>query len=513
MQHTPESWTITNILFSTKQENRTAIQFVDSQSVTLSALRTTALQYAGELQAQGVQAGDRVAVMANSPQFFCNYWLGITVLGATMVAINTSMQGLPLQHQLNVANVSLAVCEAQFRDVISSACNNIRLLTTETTSASPLPEDQVYPARPSDLACIMFTSGTSGPSKGVEMPHAHCVLFAIGTIENYRLTHADRFYICLPLFHANGLFMQLLACLAAGCLAIVREKFSASNWLTDIRQFEATHTNTLGAVAAFITAQPETADDTDHKLKVIGAAPLPASVEHSFRHRFGVPCVVPLYGMTEVNIPLYGSLNESAPGTCGKVYDRYFQVEIRDPDTDAPVTDGSTGEIMVRPKQPWGFMSGYAGMPDKTIEAWRNFWFHTGDAGYRNSNGQFVFVDRIKDCIRRRGENISTYEVEQAFLAMEGIAEAAAYAVPADGGEGMEDEVMVALQPAANTIIDDSRLLEIRSTASGNLAKFALPRYLRVMQELPKTPTGKIRKVVLREEGVTQDTVDTTAVS
>jgi crotonobetaine/carnitine-CoA ligase len=357
----------------------------------------------------------------------------------------------------------------------------------------------------------MFTSGTSGPSKGVEMPHAHCVLFAIGTIENYQLSSTDRFYICLPLFHANGLFMQLLACLKAGCTAIVREKFSASNWLPDIRRFAATHTNTLGAVAAFITAQPATSQDTDHTLKVIGAAPLPASVEASFRNRFGVASVVPLYGMTEVNIPLYGHLNESAPGTCGRVYEKYFQVEIRHPDTDEPVADGDTGEIMVRPKQPWGFMSGYAGMPDKTIEAWRNFWFHTGDAGYRNSAGQFVFVDRIKDCIRRRGENISSYEVEQAFLAIDGVAEAAAYAVAAEGGEGMEDEVMVALQ--LNTAADKTTLLDWRATAATNLARFALPRYLRVMPELPKTPTGKIRKVVLREQRVTQETIDTQKVS
>lgn len=163
---------------------------------------------------------------------------------------------------------------------------------------------------------------------------------------------------------------------------------------------------------------------------------------------------------------------------------------------------------MVRPKTPWGFMSGYVGMPDKTLEAWRNFWFHTGDAGYINSNGQFVFVDRIKDCIRRRGENISSYEVEQAFLSIEGVAEVAAYAVAAEGGEGMEDEVMVALQVTDKTPPTLTTLMLWRKIASANLAKFATPRYLRVVAELPKTPTGKIRKVVLREQGVTQDTID-----
>ena len=506
-QETPENWTITHILFSNENPHSVAIEFVDGESLTIAELRTEALHYAGILKAQGVKTGDHVAIMADSPRFFCRYWLGITLLGATAVALNTSMQGVPLQHQLNVANVSLAICEQKYREVIQNASSSVSLLTRNTANNKPLPEAQVYNAKSSDLACIMFTSGTSGPSKGVEMPHAHCVLFAIGTIDNYQLTKSDRFYICLPLFHANGLFMQLLACLKAGCPAIVRERFSASNWLADIRKYKATHTNTLGAVAAFITAQPATDSDTDHHLKVIGAAPLAASVESVFRERYAVRSVVPLYGMTEVNIPLYGSLDESAPGTCGKTYDKYFEVEIRDPATDAPVEDGTTGEIMVRPKQPWGFMSGYAGMPDKTIEAWRNFWFHTGDAGYRNNKGQFVFVDRIKDCIRRRGENISSYEVEQAFLAIDGVAEAAAYAVAADGGEGMEDEVMVAIEVAGDPPTQHT-LMQWRTMAAANLAKFASPRYLRIVADLPKTPTGKIRKVVLREQGVTQDTID-----
>ena len=182
---------------------------------------------------------------------------------------------------------------------------------------------------------------------------------------------------------------------------------------------------------------------------------------------------------------------------------KYFEVEIRDPEKDISVRDGQVGEIMVRPKQPFGFMSGYMGMPEKTVETWRNFWFHTGDAGIREPSGYFTFVDRIKDCIRRRGENISSYEVEQAFLEIGYITEAAAYAIPAKGGEGMEDEVMVALMLNENHIIDFSDLLK---KAKINLAKFAIPKYIRIMNEFPKTQTGKIQKNKLRDEGVTLDT-------
>ena len=349
----------------------------------------------------------------------------------------------------------------------------------------------------------MFTSGTSGPSKGVMMPNAHCVLFAIGTIENYDLKHDHVFYISLPLFHANGLFMQLLACIITGAKAIIRNRFSASNWLKDIRKYDVTHTNMLGAIAAFVVAQPPSEYDKDHKLAVIGSAPLPSEPERIFRQRFGVKQVLPLYGMTEVNIPIYGLKNEIGNGKCGKVYEKYFEVEIRNPENDSRVNDGEVGEIMVRPKQPFGFMSGYMGMPEKTIESWRNFWFHTGDAGIRESSGHFTFVDRIKDCIRRRGENISSYEVEQAFLEIPYITEAAAYAVSADGGDGMEDEVMVALMANKEVAIN---FVELLTLAKSNLAKFAIPKYLRIMEEFPKTQTGKIQKNKLREQGVTVDT-------
>lgn len=505
MLTTPDSWTINEILFSQPDHRGIAIEFIDGETWTIADLRTRALIAAGELQNHGIKAGDRVVIMADDPGNFCRYWLAISLLGATMVAINTGLQGQVLSHQLEISNAQLAVCDVQYLSILQHASPTLKVLP-RNIRCEPLKTSEIYTGKPSDLACIMFTSGTSGPSKGVEMPQAHCVLFAVGTIDNYRLQSTDCFYICLPLFHANGLFMQLLACLMSGCRAVIRGKFSASNWLADIRSCGATHTNTLGAVAAFITAQPPTDQDKSHHLKVIGAAPLTVAAEHSFRERFGVEHVVPLYGMTEVNIPLYGYLDESAPGTCGRTYDSYFEVTIRDPDTDATVADESIGEIMVRPKLPWGFMSGYAGMADKTIEAWRNFWFHTGDAGYRKTNGQFVFVDRIKDCIRRRGENISSYEVEQAFLAIDGIAEVAAFAVAATESEGGEDEVMIAIQPVGDTSC--RQLQEWCELAAKDLAVFATPRYVRAVDNLPKTPTGKIRKVVLRDEGITQDTID-----
>jgi crotonobetaine/carnitine-CoA ligase len=413
-----------------------------------------------------------------------------------------------LSHQIQISQSKYVIVEDQFYHKVLGVTKEKKLevivFNCEDLSTEDLfNENEIKFGKLSDNVCAMFTSGTSGPSKGVMMPNAHCVLFAIGTIENYNLKHHHNFYISLPLFHANGLFMQLLACFMTGARAIIRNKFSASNWLNDIRKYRITHTNMLGAIAAFVVSQPPSKYDKDHELIMIGSAPLPSEPERIFRERFGVKDVLPLYGMTEVNIPIYGLKNEIGAGKCGKVYEKYFEVEIRDPDQDIPVEDGKVGEIMVRPKQPFGFMSGYMGMPDKTIESWRNFWFHTGDAGIREASGHFIFVDRIKDCIRRRGENISSYEVEQAFLEIPYITEAAAYAIPAEGGEGMEDEVMVSLMTNTDISINFEDLI---NTAKRNLAKFSVPKYLRIMKEFPKTQTGKIQKNKLREEGVTVDT-------
>jgi carnitine-CoA ligase len=285
---------------------------------------------------------------------------------------------------------------------------------------------------------------------------------------------------------------------------VLRGRFSASEWLVDIRRTGATVTNTLGAMTAFVFAQPATDRDRDHSLRVIQAAPNTAEADRIWRQRFGLAEVLSGFGMTEVNIPVYGRQGRMRPGTSGLVYDRYFEVEIRDPDTDDPVPPGAVGEIMVRPRIPFGFMAGYLGMPDKTVEAWRNFWFHTGDAGTKDADGYVTFVDRIKDCIRRRGENISSFEVEAAIVRMPGLKEAAAFAVPSSIPGG-EDEVMVVAVPLPGHQVNAGA---VAAFADRVLPKFAQPRFIEIADELPKTPTEKVQKALLRRRGVTAATWD-----
>jgi crotonobetaine/carnitine-CoA ligase len=329
------------------------------------------------------------------------------------------------------------------------------------------------------------------------MPHAHCALYGVGMVKCLQLTASDRYYITLPLFHANGLLMQLGATLLAGCVAVVRGRYSASHWLADIRNHGITVTHHLGATAAFALAQPATEQDRDHGLRALCNAPNFAQHEAEFRQRFGVKDIVSGYGMTEVNIPVHGRLGHSRPGAAGWVDSDWFDLIVANPDTDEELPRGQMGEILVRPKMPFAFMQGYHAMPEKTVEAWRNLWFHSGDGATMDEDGLVTFVDRLKDCIRRRGENISATEVEAVVEKMPGVAEVAAYAVPASIAGG-EDEVMLAIVPAQGVGLTPE---EVASFAEARLPRFAKPRYVQFMGELPKTATGKVQRAVLRRAG------------
>ena len=296
-----------------------------SSSIKIS-LFFKSLEKAQILKKLGLNEGDNLTVLIEDPKEFIPYWIACSFIGVMFVAINTAIKGNVLLHQIKTSKSKNVLVEDQFFHEVKSLVDHhkleVEILNCKDLNYKDLlKEDEIISGKLSDNVCTMFTSGTSGPSKGVMMPNAHCVLFAIGTIENYNLRNNHTFYISLPLFHANGLFMQLLACIMTGAKAVIRTRFSASNWLKDIRKYNITHTNMLGAIAAFIVAQPPTKYDKDHNLEVIGSAPLPSEPEKIFRNRFGVKYVLPLYGMTEVNIPIYGLKNEIGNGRCGKLYE------------------------------------------------------------------------------------------------------------------------------------------------------------------------------------------------
>jgi len=244
-------------------------------------------------------------------------------------------------------------------------------------------------------------------------------------------------------------------------------------------------------------------DDADNCLRCVYAAPTASSVLKQFMDRFGIEAFVDAFGLTETCAPILSPYGEiRPPGAAGLVASDWFEIRLVDPETDREVPAGEIGELVVRYKHPWTCSLGYYGMPEKTVEAWRNLWFHTGDALRRDAEGWYYFVDRYKDALRRRGENISSYEVEQALLGHPAVVECAVIGVPADVDAG-EDEVLavvVASEPlGAGELWDFCR---------GKIPAFAVPRFVRFVDALPKTPSEKVRKAVLRDGGITADTYD-----
>lgn len=515
------AWTLPRVLQTQAERcgDKLFVQAVDGGAMSYADAFDAAARMAGYLRSLGVEQGDHVAVLLPNSLDFIRVWLGVAHLGATLVPLNHALTGPFLAHQLTVAGAKTVICHADYAQALSAVRPDVPGVRV-VVRAGPAAADQdpsgpaletwsealpVEPVSvdPRDIACVMFTSGTTGPSKGVTMPHGHCYLLGLGIVDNLHLTQADRYYVTMPLYHANALFMQMYSTLIAGASAVLRPRFSPSGWLPDIRKHDCTVTNLLGAMSQFITDQPPAANDRQHGLRAVVPAPNPPAHEKAWRDRFGISDVVSAYGMTEANVPLYGRMGESHPGTAGFAYGPYFEVRISDPETDVTVPPGVPGEICVRSTVPGGFSTGYLGLPGESMRAFRDFWFHTGDLCVMDADGCVRFIDRQNDCIRRRGENISSFEVEAAIIAHPAVREVAAFAVPT-GIEGTENEVMLVVVPAQDGLTPTA----VAEFADEVLPKFARPRFVEIVPELPKTPTERVQKARLRQRGVTAATWD-----
>jgi crotonobetaine/carnitine-CoA ligase len=353
----------------------------------------------------------------------------------------------------------------------------------------------------SDVGAIHFTSGTSGPSKGAVLPHAHLHLLSERNRELLDLRADDTYLTELPLFHINAQ-MSVYSALLVGARVRIEQRFSASAWLERVRESGATHTSLLGVMLSFILKQPAGPEDADNALRRAWSVPCPPDLAATFRDRFGLEEVVTSYGSTEVGMVARRTLDAPA-GSVGRVDPELYATRVVDAD-DEPVAEGAVGELLVRPLLPWTTTQGYFGMPERTIEAFQNLWFHTGDAARLDREGNLWFIDRIKDRIRRRGENIASVDVESVLLEHPAIADAAVVAVPADE-EGGEDEIKAVVVAAPGSTLDAEA---VWAWCDEGLPYFAVPRYVEILPELPKTPTAKVRKTELREAGVTQGTSD-----
>jgi crotonobetaine/carnitine-CoA ligase len=465
----------------------------------------------------GVKQGDHVAfLLTNSPEEIFVYF-GLFKLGAVAVPINAAAKGELLVYYLEQSDATMLVAEVGLAErflEVQQRLPRIRglvgfdeagPLTCELAPRARVPvtdyrELERAPAtkpeglvRFCDLAYLSYTSGTTGPSKGNMASHAHAITQAYEQIDAYGYTSDDVLYTCLPLSHGNAFLCCCLPALAAGASVAISRRFSASAFWDEVRRYGATQFNLLGAMANILWAQPERPDDADNRVRQCMAVPVPNAFYEGFEKRFGLT-ITSLYGLTDCGLLAFkgpdaprekrDSAGPVRPGIELRVVD----------DDDLPLPPGEVGELVVRPREPWFSPLGYYNMPDATLEAWRNLWFHTGDRGYLDEDGWIYFVDRKKDAIRRRGQNISSFEVEQMILRHPAIQDVAAYAV---ASEMSEDEVMVSVVVRADHALTPEALIE---HCQVNMAYYMVPRYVEFRPDLPRNASEKVMKYKLREE-------------
>ena len=522
-----ESWTVRHVAESRLADSadRPFVKIVGGGSEAYGPfiLRSAALAHA--LVAAGARTGHTFGILCGSGLPALHGWMAGALVGAIDVTINPTYRGDILRHLLNVTKPAVIMAEVELLPHLAEVADAVPQLSTlilvgedsgvdraawpgvtilryEDLVASPATALPACTVKMSDPAAVMFTSGTTGPSKGAVLPNAQICMNAQQGIVHARLTRDDVFYCAHPMNHIAGKHMAVLATFATGARIVLDRRFEASRWLDIIRCEGVTISIAHGPMIEMIHAQPPTPFDKDHGIRRLMCSPLPRAIGVAFEERFNLRGIE-MWGMTETASPSWTPWPydvERPQGSCGVVMADWYEMKIVDPDSDLDVPDGEIGEIVVRPKYPWLTMSGYMGMPNETMEAWRNLWFHTGDAGKRDEAGNFFMIDRIKDRIRRRAESISSYDIEGAALAFPGIREAAAVGVPS----GMEGDDDVKLCVASNEPFEP---LDLLRHLAGRLPHFMVPRYIETVDALPRTPTNKVRKRMLRDTGTVGDAI------
>ncbi|MHB1140094.1 MAG: AMP-binding protein, partial [Microthrixaceae bacterium] len=442
----------------------------------------------------GVRPGDRVASLLENSADAVLAWWGIVLAGAIAVPINTAYKGEYLRHQLADSGARVLLVESSLLDRAERVADGVAslehvIVTDDATWADRLSSyDPASPVtvRPSDLATFVYTGGTTGPSKGCMLSHRYHAELSRQIGICWRRSADDVIWTPLPLFHFNAIVTAVLGPLVYGGRSAIERRFSVSRFWPEMNRTGATVTSTLGTMAYLLAHdadRPEMprsgAPEANTTLRLIGAAPLPAEVDDIIRGRFGVDTFSGAYGVTEASLISWQPEGvENKPNAAGVVNDRHFDVRIFD-DDDLELPRGTDGEIVIRPKRPHTMFEGYWGRPEATVETSRNWWYHTGDIGRIDDEGYLYFVDRKADYLRRRGENISSFEVERILMSHGALADVAVHAVPSPL---TEDDLKVTALLKEGEAIDEEALFR---WCLDELPYFALPRYIEFRVELP----------------------------
>ena len=501
-------------------KDRTFLYYKD-ETLSYEDLDLISNRFANGFKEMGLKKGDKIAIMMINHPIYLHVWFGSSKLGVVEVPINTAYKGDLLRHIIDNSDSRVLIIDSGFLErllIIKDQLPKLEKVLVhgevdpEIAKALPVPISSIedfykYPPdpvqadiRPADPAAIIYTSGTTGLSKGAVCPHNYYLHVGrlVARLRDAKST--DILYTFLPLFHVNAQLMTTLAAQVSDAQMVLSDKFSASRFWDDIKKYGATQFNYLGAVMTILSKQEPKPDDADNPVRIAFGAACPPDVMEHLEKRFGFICLEG-FGMTEIGLAIHDAIDYRKTGSCGRVLHDDWEVKLVD-DDDMEVPLGEIGEIIVRPKKPYIMMTEYYNMPEKTLEAYRNLWFHTGDYAKKGEEEFYYFVDRKKDALRRRGENISSFEVEKVINTHAKVLESAVFAVPSELGE---DEVK------ANVVLKPGETLppeELIHYCDKRMAYFAVPRFLEFVPELPKTPTNRIEKYRLREAGITENTWD-----
>jgi len=526
-----EKWVLPLILKDRAKRfgKRPFLQYQNDKPLTFKQVNTFANRLANGLIKLGIRKEDRVAVLMPNSTEYVLIWFGILKAGGVMAPINTAYKMdflhyiidnsdsrfifigeehlerlIPIQDRIpNVENIVVCTRNSAIDFKNPGVTSKPLISYRESIDNSSAKEPDVKVTF-TDISRLMYTSGTTGRSKGVLKSHAADYYSARGYVEVAEINKNDVLYTCLPLFHSNAQVLCVYPALLAGAMVTIYERFSASQFWKQIKDSKATVFNSLGAMSYFLWRQPSVPEEKEHRVRLAVITPAPHDILKEFMERFNLK-ILEGYGLTETGVVTYMRPNEPfRVGSCGKESPGY-EVKIADPESDEELDKGQVGEIIVRPRIPNIMLYHYHKMPEKTVSDFRNFWFHTGDAGKMDDEGYVYFVDRVKDYIRRRGENISSFEVEKIVCQHPVVAEAAAIGIKSGEGKFAEDDLMIVVVKKPYKDVSHEELIK---HCEERMPYFMIPRFIRFVKSLPKTPTERVQKHILKEEGITQDTWD-----
>lgn len=501
-----------------REPDRPFLRQVDGPARTFGELHHAALRWAGAFGQAGIEPGDNVPTMVRPSLTAREHWLGLGWRRAVQTGINTDFRGSSLAYVLDDCRARHLVCEQEFLPRVAEVAPGLDelacVIVTDATAdqlpgdfpvevvaadelwaaADPVPDTEV--PRRHELACISYTSGTTGASKGVLVPWGR-----LWPNEAWiDLRGDDVFYCAFPVFHLSGLLPLAWAGFPGGQV-LIRDGFKTQHFWDDVRRHGCTTTALIPAMMNWLVDQPVRDDDADNTLRFVCGAPVVPRVEE-FKRRFGVQMRT-VFGNTEIGTPLYAGPDVGADDeSTAKWVTPGYEVRVVD-EHDYEVSPGEIGELVVRTTEPWRMMVGYFGMPEATAAAWRNGWFHTGDGLVEDERGRFQFVDRITDSMRRRGENISSMEVESHVAAHDAVSEVAAIAVPSEHGE---DEVKVCVVLHEGVTLPHE---ELHAFLTERMPAFMVPRYIEYLDDPERTEAmQRIKKPPLRERPLNEATWD-----